>query len=378
MKNVIAARCLQAVALLLLALAIVIAIFELRQPSSKYWWRRIAESALTEISEHIRMPIGLSASKLAFQLRQADASQATIRQLAEAAERHGERSLSAAAKIHLARRSDTQAEASLQLAQEAFALVGNELTAWQYATCLRQAGRPVPEEVDSVLLNGADWEYAYLLRIDESPGAVSASVAASRDRIEDPELLGLADAAAESEAVYAHWSQPEVQMQALTDLRHAWMEVEPVASQHRGFAWLASFAGDYLLRTVDGVVKLFTDPGPMEVVPLVSRIGRRFMGTIDALEAIGTAETVDDQILKARDALRVLEKQIYDLESGEMVGSLEREMTSRRNALIARLDSLLSDPRRYSLDHTLVLAAIEGKDPNELFLADAATPGSTH
>ena len=85
-----------------------------------------------------------------------------------------------------------------------------------------------------------------------------------------------------------------------------------------------------------------------------------------------TAESSDQAILKAREALGVLEKQLHDLRSGEMVGAQEEDVTKARNAVIARLDVLLSDPGRYWLSESLVLAAMESKDANELFLSEVA------
>jgi len=370
-------RFFQIAALLLLSLAIAIGTFEYMRPSSEYWWRNVAELTLTKFSESTKKPIGLSASKLAFKLRQSNASRDTVRQLAEAAERHGDSSLSAASWLYLSRMDGTSEEASLQLAQRSFELTGNELTAWQYAACLRRAGQPVPGEVASVLLNGAGWEYSYLLRINAEPSAVSMSVAANDGKIQDSELFQLADAAVQSEAVYSYWSQPEIQRRRLEELYYAREQVLPLASQHRGAAWLVNTVGGFFERTITGFAKIFTDPGPMEIGSLASHSVRRFMGAIDALAAIDAAATDDDRILAARKALGTLGKEIGHLESGEMVDALEREMADKRNALSARLDELLSDPQRYRLTATLVLTAIEGKDPNELFLSEAANPRLT-
>ena len=372
MVNQIATRFIKVTAIIFLVLATAIAVIEYRKPSATYWWRKVAESALTKFSEITDRPAGLSASKLAFKLRQGEASSVTVRQLAKAAERNGYGPLSSVARIHLARMSGISGEEALQLVQEAFELTGNELTAWQYAAHLRRANRPVPGEVISVLLSGADWEYAHMMRIDSRPGAISASVKASLGRINDPELFQLADSAAQSEAEYAYWSRPDVQTQAIRDLEATWLQVAPLARRHRGWNWIATVSGDFLKRTAEGFIKLFTAPGPVEIGSVVSRVGRRFMGTIDALEAIGTAESSDQAILKAREALGVLEKQLHDLRSGEMVGALEEDVTKARNAVIARLDVLLSDPGRYWLSESLVLAAMESKDANELFLSEVA------
>ena len=89
----------------------------------------------------------------------------------------------------------------------------------------------------------------------------------------------------------------------------------------------------------------------------------------NALQSISEASNGDDMILKAREALKILDQETTGWTSGATISALVHDMATKRNHLTERLNELLSDPKRSSFDASYVLAAIEGRDPNKLFLA---------
>jgi hypothetical protein len=277
--------------------------------------------------------------------------------------------LSAVARVYLAHAGNTYSEEALRLAKDAFDLEPNELTAWQYAACLQYNGGPLPAEVRSLLSNGASWEYAFLVGIDSNPEAISKSVGASAGSIDDGELFRLAELTTQNEADYDHWSRSENRMYAIGKLAEQLRVIRPIAEQNVWVVFIEQTLKDFARRTVEGLEALLTNPGPVEVGTVVSKVGRRFMGTIDAIAAVGTAVDGVDQVHKAKEAVRVLENQIADLESGAIVSRLSEDVARNRQALIDRLSKLLSDPRRYKVGDELILAAIEGGDPSRLFLS---------
>lgn len=379
MNRAIVAKTLKIASIILVGLAVVIAGFEWRRPSPRYWWRAAAESILTEFSGIAEGSLGFSASKLAFRLRGNLAKQVTVERLANSAERHEQHRLSAISRVLLVQDSSCLGEDSLALASQAFSVSRCELTAWQYASCLQRAGKAVPEEVIGILAQGVEWDFSRLVLIDQRPDKVVVSLRLRGRDINDGELRRLADTTKQSEGLYSYWSRSDIQLRTLFELRTQLERLRPIADQNALWVFLSSMVKDWILRSISGVFNLFAGgPDLMDFSTLVSRTARRFMTVVDALQAVAAAAEPLDQLYKAREAVTILEQRIGEVQSGRMVQDLGAEMTSHREMLIARLHQLLRDHRRYSVDESFVLAAIDGEDPNQRFLNSAARHGRTY
>lgn len=376
-------RALLLVVLLLLGTVTYIAEREVRKPSPHYWWRKAAESSLTRISIAAgNHPVALPLAEDAWTVRDSSdgenyASSPTARRLAEASEENDNLPLSAITRIYLALDEESADEsARLQLTKEAFEMHPGELTAWQYASRLAGVGEPVPSEV-VLAIQRSQWEYAAIIEIDTRAEAVSASVAARQGRINDSKLFQLAEAAVESEREFRYLSRPDVQNWALAELRNARATVLSIAEKNRFWDCLFEGVGVFLDLTIRGFANLFIDPGPVEFGTVASKTFRRCMSGLDALAGIGAVATCNDRILKAREAVAALDRDIYALESGERLASVELEMASKRSALISRINVLRADPRRYPVRSHLVSSTIRGEDANVLFLEQSVTSGFT-
>ena len=376
MANSRAMRWWQPAGLVFLGLTALVLVLEWSRPSTGYWWRIGAEQALTTISSQTGGGFGLTAAKLAFRLRQGDASDRTVEQLARAARREHATALSAVTDVYRAHRELRRGGDGFALASAAFETHASPMTAWQVAAIAERAGASVPGPVRRVLLSGPAWEYPALLRVEVASDTVAEDVLARQDEIDDGLVVHLASTAKQSAETLAHWSRDETRAEAIAKLHAARPELARLAAQNRFAAMLGTAIGSFLERTLDGLADLFQEPSAVDAGLLATKAGRRFMATIDAIGAIGTAASHDEKILRARRALPRVDAQIADLESGRTLRELRDDLEADRQQVRKRLHEVRSNPRRYRVDEQLVLAALRGEDAHALFLsmhAPAAT-----